>query len=246
MAQEEAIGAGAQFDRAELMRGVWDAVAAGTGRIVAKELPGLARVVAFLPAATSSEPPWPLWARLFQWLGPSSDAGGGPWRVLYFAATQPRRFPSQPGEPLGPEHVNGGYTRPCTTEGIVVYREEEATRVLLHELLHAACLDEHGWPIPLREAAIETWAELFLVALVSKGGTTAAASLWRTQAQWVANTNWRAATEFGVQGSDNYAWRYLGGREQMYARLGVELPAARAAGASTQQSLRFTHPDLGI
>jgi hypothetical protein len=233
---------GAQFDRLGLKRGVWEAYRAGTARLVCKRLGPLARVVCLLPKGIA-EPPWELWARIFTWFGRAAD--GRPWRVTWFAAPSPRRFPSV-GQDLGPEHVNGGYTRPCSTHGIFIYREEEATRVLIHELLHAACLDEQGpaWSIPLREAQIETWAELILVALKSKGSAAAAKRLWTAQSHWVADTNWKARTLNNTEDITDYGWRYLCGREQMYARLGVSLPPPRAAAASVNRSLRFTTPLL--
>lgn len=248
--------AGAQFDRAGLKALVWAAVQNGTARILCRELimttgtggtrppltRVLARVLAFLPGGVQ-EPDWGLWARIFQWFAPA--ANGAPWRLVWYAAPTPRTFPAA-GQDLGPEHVNGGYTSPCSTHGIYIYRAEEATRVLIHELLHAACLDEEGWSIPLREAQIETWAELLLVAIRSRGSAVAAGRLWTKQAHWISDVNWKAAAMHNTHDISDYAWRYLIGREQMYARLGVALPLARPAIASTIKSLRFTHPALGF
>jgi hypothetical protein len=138
--------------------------------------------------------------------------------------------------------VNGGYTVPCSTDGVFIYREEEATRVLIHELLHAACLDEQQWSIPMREAMIETWAELILIALGSKGSRPKASALLTKQVQWIADSNRRAQKENGLEDISDYAWRYLTGRIQMYERLGIVLPVAR--GLHPSGSLRFTHPAL--
>lgn len=231
-----------QFDRLGLKRGVWNDLVSGKLRLQCRRLgaPTLARVIYALPGSVK-EPPWDLWARIFQWFGPA--ASGQPWRVIWYAATAPRTFPAL-GQDLGPEHVNGGYTRPCSTDGIVIYRAEEATRVLVHELLHAACLDEPDWSIPLREAQIEVWAELFLIALLSKGQLAAAGALWAKQAQWVVDVNWKAETAHGASDLSDYAWRYLKGREEMYARLGVALPPARPAAARDISSLRFTAESL--
>jgi hypothetical protein len=229
-----------QFDRLGLKREIWDDVTSGRIKLQSRRLGTLARVVYALPAGVK-EPSWDLWARIFQWFGPA--ASGQPWRVIWYAAATPRTFPAI-GQDLGPEHVNGGYTRPCSTDGIIIYRAEEATRVLVHELLHAACLDEVGWSIPLREAQIEVWAELFLIALVAKGRTAAAERLWAKQAQWVADVNWKAETMHGASDLSDYAWRYLKGREVMYARLGVALPPARPEVARAITSLRFTTPAL--
>ncbi len=255
-AAEREATTGAQFDRTGLKRGVWEAWRSGRAQLrcwtlgAAGKAP-LARIVCFLPggrgraaAAPASQVPFEIWTRIFRWFGPAAD--GGPWRVTWFASPTPRRFPGA-GQDLGPEHVNGGYTRPCSSEGIFIYRAEEATRVLIHELLHAACLDEAGagWSIPLREAQIEVWAELILIAVLSKGNAAAAERLWATQAQWVADTNWKAQAQHGTHDISDYAWRYLCGRELMYARLGVALPAARPAVAARMTSTRFTEPSLG-
>jgi hypothetical protein len=261
---------GDTFDRKGLKRAVWTAWKAGRAKMVCKVLRHenagameLARVVCILPAGVH-EPPWSLWARIFAWFGPArgSVASSNPWRVTWFAAVSPRRFPYA-GQDLGPEHVNGGYTRPCSTEGIFIYRAEEATRVLVHEMMHAACLDEpshtagvhiphsgaarneqgSSWSVPLREAQVEVWAELILIAILARGRDKEAERLWGLQSQWVANTNRKARIDHGTHDISDYAWRYLCGREVMYARLGVALPAA--AVAETMRSVRFTHPALG-
>ena len=258
-AAEREATTGAQFDRAGLKRGVWEAWRASKAQLRCWSLSGpgdtaqpLARIVCFLPVgrggatatAAPQQPPFELWRRIFMWFGPAAD--GGPWRMTWFASPTPRHFPGV-GQDLGPEHVNGGYTRPCSSEGIFIYRAEEVTRVLVHELLHAACLDEAGpgWTIPLREAQIEVWAELILVAVLSKGDAGAAEKLWAAQAQWVSDVNWKASAMHGTHDITDYAWRYLCGREQMYARLGVPLPAARPVIAARMTSTRFTDPMLG-
>ena len=269
-AHREAMG-GDTFDRLGLKRAVWEAWMSGSARLLCKVLyhtrskRELARVTCFLPAGVK-EPDWGLWARVCAWFGPAAGAPR-PWKVIWFAATTPRRFPFV-GQDLGPEHVNGGYTRPCSTEGIFIYRAEEATRVLIHEMMHAACLDEQpgtpgvhisrakgsrspaargmGWSIPLREAQVEVWAELILIALLSRGQPKLALRLWELQSQWVANTNMKARADHGTHDISNYAWRYLCGREVMYARLGAALPPGHPTHASTMRSVRFTHPALGI
>jgi len=231
---------GAQFDRLALKKTVWEGYEQGSVKLVCRKLGGLARVLVFLPKGVN-EPNWALWARVFEWFGPSPDKK--PWHVTYFAAQRKREFP-EGGQDLGAEHVNGGYTTSCSTEGIFIYRHEESTRVLVHEMMHAACLDEHGWTIPHREAMVETWAELILIALLSKGGNLAAKRLWVAQSHWIADTNWKARHENNTHDMSDYAWRYLVGREEMYARLGIALPAARPVHARRAASLRFTHPML--
>jgi len=228
-----------EFDKHGLKASIWSGYKGGSVKLVCKHLGTLARVVAFLPAGVK-EPSWEFWARIFQWYGPAKN--NTPWRVIWFAARVPREFPD-PGQDLGPEHVNGGYTQICSTDGIFIYREEEATRVLIHEMNHAACMDEqgHGWTIPLKEAMVEMWAELILIALKSRGVTQTAKRLWVKQSHWIADTNAQAQREHNEEDDTDYAWRYLTGRSIMYAEYGIALPAPRAL---KQRSLRFTHPAL--
>jgi hypothetical protein len=238
-AAEKEASTGTQFDKLGLKAGIWSAYKAGEVKLVCKRLGQLARVVAFLPKGVK-EPNWEFWARIFQWYGPAKE--GGPWRVTWFAARASREFPAT-GQDLGPEHVNGGYTQICSTDGIYIYREEEVTRVLIHEMNHAACMDEQGdsWTIPLREAMIEMWAELILIALLSRGVTQTAKRLWVKQSHWISDTNAQAQREHNEKDVTDYAWRYLTGRSVMYAEYGISLPAPRHM---RQRSLRFTHPAL--
>ena len=224
-----------QFDTKGLKASMWDAWKRGDCDCVCRES-SLARVIVF--ASKGVEPNWAVWGRVFQWFGKSPH---GLWNVTWFASEVKRCFPKA-GE-IGPEHVNGGYTTPCSNEGIYIYRKEEAMRVLIHEMMHAACLDEPGWSIPDREAMVETWAELILIALKSKGSSIVAKRLWDKQAQWIADSNARSERH-GVNDESDYAWRYLVGRTTMYARLGIEIPVAVSAHPS--KSTRFTDPALDM
>ena len=150
------------FDKDLLKHKVWTEYKSGTYHCVAAECE-YGRVVALLPAGHKI--PVESWGRIFQWFGKS---GAKPWVVYWFGSVAKRLFPSH-GHDLGPGHVNGGYTFPCSTAGIFIYRLEEATRVLIHELMHAACLDPVEATLPVREATVETWAELLLIAFRSKG-----------------------------------------------------------------------------
>jgi hypothetical protein len=223
------------FDSLKLRRNMWDGHKAGTIHMVAREC-DCARVIALIHPG--QHPPWELWGRLFQWLG--APKAGGQWRILSFSADHPRRFPPM-GEPLGAEHLNGGYTMPCSHESVVVYRYEEGTRVLIHELLHASCLDPAGERIEVKEATIETWAELFLVALLSRGSPRRAAELWKKQAQWIRDVNDRASRHHGVTDETAYGWRYTVGREHVFRRLGISLPTR--ASRRLPESSRFTNID---
>lgn len=219
------------FDPLKLRETLWSKVVSGEAKIVTKSCIN-AKVIYIQEKRV--EPPWELWGRLFQWLGATSS--GKRWRVFWFPAPNKRSIPE--GE-VGPEHINGGYTFPCNSDSIVVYRLEEATRVLVHELLHAACLDPPA-TLPLKEATTETWAELFLVALCSGGSMNKAAELWTIQSQWISNQNEKLKKK-GVERPEHYAWRYTVGRELILRSLKIELPEPKA---SRTHSCRLTSPAL--
>jgi hypothetical protein len=59
--------------------------------------------------------------------------------AVYVGCSCRRKLPTTPGEPLDKEHVNGGVTSfhpDGTPESIIVFRREDACKVLVHELLH--------------------------------------------------------------------------------------------------------------
>lgn len=60
--------------------------------------------------------------------------------VYFVAVDVQRRLPELAGSPIGVQHINGGYAfvgRP----DVVVYRTEDAEKVLLHELIHVFGID---------------------------------------------------------------------------------------------------------
>jgi hypothetical protein len=227
---------GSQFDPLGLKKEVWNRYKKGTNAIQCVEC-NFARVVAILPKGITIPREW---TRIFQSFG-TPKHGGPKWRVYWFGSITPRRFPKA-GLPLDAQHLNGGYTQTCSTDGIFIYRVEEASRVLIHELLHAACQDPFDQSIPQREAIIETWAELIFIAYKSRGWVKKAEHLLEIQCQWVADTNEKAKVDNKVNDENDYAWRYLNGRTNVYKSLGISLP--QPSGNSPNQS-RFTHPELG-
>lgn len=219
LAQE--VGQSSPFDPLQLRKGVWDSIQERRAFLKCKACP-LAKILWVQPKGSHLAPPWELWGRLFQWLG--APEKGGVWRIFWLPSEVPRLYPVSAQEPLGPAHLNGGYCYPCRSDTVVVYRKEEATRVLVHELLHGSCLDPYEEAVPMREACIETWAEVFLVALCSQGDASAASKLWKEQSQWVANQNAFVQNRFGVRGPQDYAWRYTVGREHYFDCLHMALP----------------------
>ena len=232
--KKEALGQ-SQFDPLKLRENLWRQLEQHEAQIVCRSSTNV-KVLFIQPKRSRVEPPWDLWARIFQWLGPSKS--GTPWRVFWFPATTKRILPIK-GEPVTSQHVNGGYSYPCRSDTIVVYRLEEATRVLVHEILHAACLDPPTNVLEYREANVETWAELFLVALCSGGDYKRALELWKIQSQWIADQNYILRNRFNVNEPKDFAWRYTVGREYILRTLKIDLPEGKLTGS---RSSRLTSP----
>lgn len=229
------------------------------GRAVLKVLRGpFAKVLAIVYPDTKI--PWATFGKIFTAFGPPK--GKGLWRIVWFAHPKKREFPSSYAHAkpfqtssnitnersLGhvtPKHINGGYAYACAPETIVIYREEEVERVLIHELLHAACTDDMDKPEWLREVLTETWAELFLVAILANGSLRKAKQLWKIQAQWIANQQHVLTTEYGVLTPDSFPWRYTVGRASALQNLGITLPPPSSEPRlALANSLRFTSPRL--
>ena len=225
-----------QFDPMRLRRNLWELTNTGGAKFLCKSCQ-YAKVCWIQPNGTNIEPPWNEWGRIFQMFGESSH--GIKWKVFWFPAQEKRLLPPV-GNPIGPMSLNGGYCYPCDPRCIIIYRLEEATRVLIHELLHASCTDPDA-PLPIKEATTETWAELFLVALCSKGNEEEAKRLWRLQSSWISNQNYKMITKYNVTTPDAYAWRYTVGREMILDKLHISLPLPKPTHGS---SSRFTHPAL--
>ena len=201
----------------------------------------LGKVIAIVEPGT--DVPLEEWGRVFRAFGPQTQrlGNGKPWRIVWFANPTPRMFPEDGSAPT-PAHMNGGYTYPCRPDTVVVYRKEEATRVLIHELLHASCTDNMANSEAIREALTETWAELFLVAVRARGSRRRAATLWRAQAQRIADQE-AVLTARGVLGPGDYAWRYTVGRRPVLKALGIDLPEPNPNPLTQLQgSLAFTCP----
>ena len=227
------------------------------GRAVLKTWQGpFAKVLAVVYPDTKI--PWATFGKIFTAFGPPRE-GGAPWRIVWFAHPKKREFPSANAEgfqsrsnitnertsQVTPQHINGGYAYACAPETIVIYREEEVERVLIHELLHAACTDDMDKPEWLREVLTETWAELFLVAILANGSLRKAKQLWKIQAQWIANQQHVLTTEYGVLTPDSFPWRYTVGRAAALQNLGITLPPPSSQPrADLGNSLRCTSPNL--
>jgi hypothetical protein len=225
------------FDKLQLRKKLNDEFINGQAVTIVKKTNN-ARIV-ILTSDTQQTYPWDLWAKIFEWFG--QPTSGDVWQVYLYASGSKRILPSQ-GVPVGPEHLNGGYTYPCKSDCIVIYRYEEATRVLIHELLHAACTDNHTNHITLKEAATEAWAELILVALLSKGSKKKAYELWNIQDHYIQDLNYTVKNFHNVNTFEDYGARYTTMREKVFNDLGIMLDKNYRPKRITIS--RFTSPQL--
>jgi hypothetical protein len=167
------------------------------------------------------KPQWNLWWRCVRLLCPK----GKPARIVLFGHPRERRVPSQLPNVIEKEHLNGGATMPCSPMDIVVYRKEEATRVLIHELFHASCSDPYHKDTAQIEADTEAWAEMVLCGMAAKGQIQPWIRHMRQQLTWASKQAASVQTYYNVRSEKDYAWRYLVGRLAVWRRLGIQVPS---------------------
>lgn len=109
-----------------------------------------------------------LWSKITGCFFSSSSSSSSHKLTVFICSDRtPKQFPATQNTPLSPFHINGGYTYPCSKQMIMIYRLEECTRVLIHELLHAFCTDNPHDSVEIKEAKTEAWTEIFWCALIA-------------------------------------------------------------------------------
>lgn len=197
------------------------------------------RVVAIGAESMLYNIPWGLWGRILRMYAEAHR----PKAKIFFLASPYLRTISAGTRPLGPEHINGGYTYTCNMETIMIYRAEDATRVLIHELQHASCLDHMEQGVDLVEAETEAWAELLYAGLLSQGEKPLFHELVKKQANWMQSQN--AAVKRHIRHERQFPWRYTIGKEEVWRRWGLCSNLQREHSAyhvHPMQSLRLTPP----
>ncbi len=163
-----------------------------------------------------------------------------PYTIVWFMHGARRQFPVAGS--VGPTHINGGYCMACDPGTIVIYRREDAVRVLIHELQHASCLDNHKDDEEIIEAKTEAWAEIIYAMLAAVRLGISAEEAWRIQSGWAAAQNRRLRQQFGVNSPAAYAWRYTVGKEVVWRQLGLPV----AEGRARVESLQLGAPQLDV
>ena len=216
-------------------REMWRKVLNGSGSFFVVDC-GIARVYWVSEQSMEKaveEVDWELWWRVFQAFGKPRAAR---WEAVVFATDRPRLFPEE-GQLIGPAHINGGAARSCVPNSILIVRKEEATRVLIHELLHAGCTDNMSRSTDDIEGWTEAWAEWFLCALVA-GTPHQFDVLWGKQVVWALAQADKCFKRGHIRSIDDYGARYIVRRINVWKRLGIipqHLPRAPRV-----DSLRFT------
>ena len=178
-------------------------------------------------------PPWNTWWRAVRLLSPAK-----PVKIIVFGNPKPR-LPPPSQEPLKAAHLNGGSAFRCNPQSIVIYRKEEATRVLIHELFHASCSDPYHKDTPQIEADTEAWAEILLCAMAAKGVHSLWEKYMREQIEWAKRQALTAQKDHQVNSDKDYGWRYLVGRLDVWRKLGLPVDSVKVS-KKPVKSLRFS------
>lgn len=221
------------IDKQNLRQAMVNAWKAGQANLFVRELPGRTRVLFLGTPEQFAQVPWNFWSRIFMAIGHPVGY------VVIYASPELRTFPPE-GTAVEAEHINGGYSFLCQQSLVVVYRFEELTRVLLHELLHTACFD-NGKPVEHLEANTEAWTEVFLCSLLSRGSKAIFMKLWKQQCAWMDEQAARLAFHHGVNGEGDYAWRYFTGKVKVLQAHGFYVDCK--TGSNPNLNLRMTTPE---
>jgi len=178
-----------------------------------------ATLVALLDCPSQAEDiPWDLWSQIVQMF---KRPDGKSYTIFFCADPALRTFP-RPGEVARPLHINGGYTYPCDPHCVFLFRAEDATRVLIHELQHSACCDNTALHLEQREAETEAWAELLWTGFMSQGSLKKLELLVKQQDVWSRSQNARLIRDKNfVSGPMGFPWRYTIGKTEMWNKWGI-------------------------
>lgn len=165
--------------------------------------------------------PFELWGRILR-LFTEKNSVVEPYRIFFIASSSEREMPTK-HQKFSPSNINGGYTFPCRKDSVVVYRAEDATRVLIHELFHAACCDNPELSVDEKEAETEAWAEFFYCGFMSRGTPYILRDLVQRQSQYMSKQNKKIAEHLGKKGvkEKQFPWRYTIGKQEVWERWGI-------------------------
>lgn len=163
------------------------------------------------------EPTFHIWWRIVRLLSKT------PVRIVIFAHPLLRKMPNKDG-PIEAKHINGGYAMRCDATSIIIYRQEEISRVMIHELLHASCSDPYHKSVEYIESDTEAWAEIILCAMAAKGNKNSYNRYMNEQILYSLQQAAVLRDKHKVHSDMDYAWRYTIGKFDVWKRLGLHIP----------------------
>jgi hypothetical protein len=231
-----------QFDPTNKRKMMYDNMANGTHFVCVAKCP-YGRIFLVLESnEQANQIPWGLWARILRLFCEKRQT---PFKVFLLANTSLREFP--PGDkPITPENINGGYTYRCNPETILIYRAEDATRVLIHELQHSCCLDNPENSVDQIEAETEAWAELIYIMVISQGKKYIFNDLLKRQSEWMRKQNEKVRQHMKNPDSKEFPWRYTIGKQEVWERWGILSQENLKPEIKMPNSLRLTYPVANV
>ena len=227
------------FDKLNLRKSMLDKIKSGKAELDVRECEYGKVIGMYLTDEQEYEVPWELWSRILRIFHEESHKK---FKVYFMANTELRKFPPL-GQPIEPVNINGGYTYPCDKTTIVLYRAEDATRVLIHELFHACCLDKHENGVDFVEAETEAWAELIYIALLSQGKKYIFNALLQRQSEYMRHQNEKIDRYYKLTENPlEFPWRYTKGKELVWSRWGILVEENAKPRIIIGDSLRLTFP----
>jgi len=216
-----------QFDTLQLKKKIMKQVEEGKGAITkSSSVHGEIIIV-----HDNYKPTFDIWWRIVRLLSEK------PVRIVIFAHPLLRTMPSK--GPIEAKHINGGYAMRCDATSIVIYRQEEISRVMIHELLHASCSDPYHKSVECIESDTEAWAEIILCAMAAKGNKNSYNRYMNEQILYSVDQASILQNKHKVHSPSDYAWRYTIGKFEVWERLGIHVPEIPTKTISNR-SLRLT------
>lgn len=239
------------FDKTNKRKEMYDNMLNGTNHTIISKCEYGQLFCVFDTMVQIAELPWDLWGRILRLFSEkrskrvSADSikNSKPtnFKIYFFANTSLRTFPDENKE-IVPENINGGYTYQCNPETIMIYRAEDATRVLIHELQHSCCLDDNTKSIDDVEAETEAWAELIYIAILSRGKKYIFNDLIKRQSEWMIKQNQKVKKHMKDSNSREFPWRYTIGKENIWSTWGILYRGSMKPDIEIKNSLRLTYP----
>lgn len=230
-------------DPHQLRLKMWNAMEKDDAYTIAISCPYGKLIAAFERFEQMDELPLELWGRIMRLFTDRKDNRDKPYRVYFMANSMLRKMSGEKGQAIGPGDINGGYTYPCDHDMIFIYRAEDATRVLIHELFHSSCTDKSS-DVDILESETEAWAELFYCGFISAGSIHVLRDWVARQSNYMNLQNRAIVKQMGdiAMSERAFPWRYTLGKQIVWERWGIFVAEKLHPEIKVCLSLRLTLP----